>query len=103
KRSFYIDKATLVSWLVAYRDVLIDLGTGDGRYVRYIAQTHPDWAVIGLDSCRENLCAISRTAPSNALYVIADAGSLPRELYGLASRITINFPWGSLLRGLLED
>lgn len=102
KRSFHIDAATLAGWLAAYRDVQIDIGTGDGRYVRHVAQVHADHAVIGLDACRENLRVTSRAAPGNALYVISDARSLPRELYGLAARITINFPWGSLLTGLLE-
>lgn len=101
KRSFHIDTTTLVSWLATYRDVLIDLGTGDGRFVRHIADKNTNYAVIGLDTCRENLRAASQIAPSNALYVIADARSLPREFYGIASWITINFPWGSLLKGLL--
>ncbi len=36
------------------------------------------------------------------LFIIAEAGRLPCELNGLASRIAINFPWGSLLEGLLN-
>jgi 16S rRNA (adenine(1408)-N(1))-methyltransferase len=38
----------------------------------------------------------------NALFVVAAAESLPRELDGFAEEITIHFPWGSLLRGLLR-
>jgi hypothetical protein len=34
----------------------------------------------------------------NLLFVIANADSLPNELDGLVSDITIWFPWGSLLR-----
>ena len=96
-----IDRAALAERLPIFREVLIDLGTGDGRYVRRIAQVEPTGLAIGIDLCRENLRAVSRRAPTNALYLIADALALPPDLAGLATRIAINFPWGSLLRGLL--
>ncbi len=38
----------------------------------------------------------------NALFVVAAAEALPHELDGLADSVTIHFPWGSLLRGLLS-
>ena len=38
----------------------------------------------------------------HAPYVIANALALPRELDAVASKITINFPWGTLLTGLLD-
>ena len=101
KRGLVIDRAALLSRLGEFREVAIDLGTGDGRYVRQIAHTTPGQFAIGIDTCRENLRELSRCAPDNALYLIADALALPDELAGLATRITINFPWGSLLRGLL--
>jgi hypothetical protein len=82
--------------------VLIDVGTGDGRYVLHVARTSPTWFALGVDACRENLREASRKAPSNALYVIANALTLPGELGGMASKVTINFPWGSLLTGLLD-
>lgn len=56
---------------------------------------------IGIDACREILREASRKGPPNALYVIANALALPPELHGLATRITINFTWGSLLAGLI--
>ena len=102
KHSFEIDAARLAAWLGLCRDVLIDIGTGDGRYVQHVARAHPTCSAIGIDACRENLRSSSRTAPRNALYLIANAQALACELYGLATRITINFPWGSLLEGLLD-
>jgi 16S rRNA (adenine(1408)-N(1))-methyltransferase len=81
--------------------VMIDLGTGDGRFVLHAARRDPACLVIGVDACRENLYVSSRTAPVNALFVIANALTLPSELSGSATQITINFPWGSLLTGLL--
>ena len=38
---------------------------------------------------------------ANALFVVAAAEALPPELDGLADLVTVHFPWGSLLRGLL--
>ena len=88
--------------VTGYGDVLIDVGTGDGRYVLHVARTRPEWFAIGVDACRDNLREASRKAPGNALYVIANALALPGELGGMASKITLNFPWGSLLTGLLD-
>ncbi len=101
KQAWCIDAVTLAARIARYRAVLMDIGTGDGRYVRHVAQRQPTWFAIGIDACRENLRAASRDAPPNALFIIANALALPGELRGVATRITINFPWGSLLRGLL--
>lgn len=86
-----------------YRRVLLDLGTGDGRYVRTLAGQHPDWFIIGVDACRENLHKYSQVKLQNMLFIIASAQELPQELSGLVSHITVNFPWGSLLEGLLTN
>jgi hypothetical protein len=103
KQSYTISTAILAERLAGYSDILLDIGTGDGRYVRDVARTYPTGFAIGVDACRENLRDTSRAAPRNALYVIAEAQALPAELHGLATRITINFPWGSLLSGLLDS
>ena len=87
--------------LADYNRIILDLGTGDGRYARALAEKHPDWFVIGVDSCRENLHEHSQTKLKNLLFVIASAQNLPPELEGLVSHITVNFPWGSLLGSLL--
>jgi len=79
----------------------LDLGTGDGRYARCLAEKNPDSFIIGVDSCRENLHEHSRTKLPNLLFVIASAQDLPPELNGLVSHVSINFPWGSLLTSLL--
>lgn len=85
----------------AYSRVLVDIGTGDGRYVQHQAQADPTRLVIGVDACRDHLAATVRRAPANALFIIANAEALPPELNGCADQITVNFPWGSLLTGLL--
>lgn len=100
--SLAIDADTLAARLAPYDSILIDVGTGDGRYPLYAARTDPACFALGLDACRENLRAASRIAPANALFVIANALALPDELAGLAGHVAVNFPWGSLLDGLLD-
>jgi 16S rRNA (adenine(1408)-N(1))-methyltransferase len=101
KISQHLDWTGLRARIKNYGQVILDLGTGDGRYVRALAEQHPDWCVIGLDACRENLRASSRLDLANTLFIIANVQALPQELYGLVSQVTINFPWGSLLESLL--
>ncbi len=103
KHASFMDASALAAQTAGYDRVHIDIGTGDGRFVQHLAQTCPKLFVIGLDACRENLHAVSRRAPANALFVIANACALPLELSGMAAHISINFPWGSLLEGLLND
>ena len=43
-----------------------------------------------------------RGGVSNALFVWASVEDLPSELHKMASEITINYPWGSLLNVLVE-
>ena len=101
RRSFDLDLTELNARLTNYKRVILDLGTGDGRYVHHLAESFPHHFIIGVDACRENLREYSRAKLPNALFVIANAQSLPFELSGLVSHITINFPWGSLLKSLL--
>ena len=102
KTSLDLDLNELTARLANHNRVTLDLGTGDGRYVHCLAERNPNWFIIGVDSCRENLHEHSRAKFSNMLFVIANAQNLPQELSGLISHITINFPWGSLLQSLLD-
>ena len=101
RRSLDLDLTGLADRLTNYQRIILDLGTGDGKFVCHLADSFPHHFIIGVDSCRENLCEYSRTKLPNMLYVIANAQELPCELNGLISHITINFPWGSLLESLL--
>lgn len=102
RKSLELDLNGWKDWLSKYDRIVLDLGTGDGRYARTLADRHPRWFVIGVDSCRENLREHSQTKLGNLLFVIASAQNLPNELTGLATHLTINFPWGSLLESLLS-
>ena len=93
-----------------YRELWLDLGSGDGVFVYDSAKDHPDALVVGVDANRDNLRHYSAKARRkavrgglpNALYAIAPVERLPRELDGRAARVFINFPWGSLLRAVVE-
>lgn len=101
KSSHELDFNSLAERLADYNHILLDLGTGDGRFVCCLAGQQQDRFFIGIDACRENLRAYSRSKLANALFIIASAQALPKELNGLVSHVTINFPWGSLLESLL--
>jgi 16S rRNA (adenine(1408)-N(1))-methyltransferase len=87
--------------------VAVDLGTGDGRHVLAMAAREPETLVIGVDASAPAMADSSRrasrgrTALPNALFAVAAAERPPAALHGLAESLTVNFPWGSLLRGLL--
>jgi 16S rRNA (adenine(1408)-N(1))-methyltransferase len=101
RKSLNLNLSEWNAQLTNYNHIVLDLGTGDGRYARTLAWAHPDRLIIGVDACRENLREHSQAKLQNLLFIIAPAQELPRELEGLASQVTINFPWGSLLESLL--
>jgi 16S rRNA (adenine(1408)-N(1))-methyltransferase len=89
--------------------VTVDLGTGDGRFVLASAVANPDRLVVGMDPVAGAMAQTSRRAARparrggvpNALFVVASAEAVPAELRGTADLVTVNLPWGSLLRGAL--
>jgi len=81
----------------SYDRAIIDVGTGDGRFIRDLARGDASCLAIGIDAARTSLVVPSRKAPANALYLIANAGTLPNVLDGMASTVTSFFPYGSLL------
>lgn len=101
RRSLDLDLNGLTERLANYERIILDLGTGDGKFVHHLADSFPHHFVIGVDACRENLHEYSNAKLNNMLFVIANAQELPFELNGLISHLTINFPWGSLLESLL--
>ena len=88
--------------------VVIDIGTGDGRFVSVAARKNPAKFFIGIDPNVKPLEKPSMKTTrkpgkgglSNALFVQAPIEELPEELDGIADEIHIHFPWGSLLRAV---
>jgi 16S rRNA (adenine(1408)-N(1))-methyltransferase len=79
----------------------MDLGTGDGCAVIARAAAHPTTLVVGVDASASAMADGSRRAARdrlrNAVFVAADALTLPDALAGFADALTITLPWGSLL------
>ncbi len=89
--------------------VVVDIGTGDGRFVYRSAQENPNKFFIGIDANTKPLEKISMKATRkmskgglpNVLFVQAAVENLPEELNAAADEIHIHFPWGSLLRAVI--
>jgi 16S rRNA (adenine(1408)-N(1))-methyltransferase len=88
--------------------IVIDIGTGDGRFVSAMAKRAPNKFFIGIDANVKPLEKPSMKATRkpekgglpNAMFVQAAVEDLPEELDGVADEIHIHFPWGSLLRAV---
>lgn len=88
--------------------VVIDLGTGDGRFVYQSARQNPHKFYIGIDANPQPLAKISekihrkpaKGGLPNVLFIQAAVEALPPELDGVADELHIHFPWGSLLRAV---
>jgi 16S rRNA (adenine(1408)-N(1))-methyltransferase len=86
--------------------VTVDVGTGDGRAVLARAAVDPCSLVIGVDADATAMAEASRRADrrhlDNALFLVAGVETLAAgPLAGAADLVTVTFPWGSLLRGVL--
>jgi len=96
--------------ITPYREsgIVLDIGTGDGRFVSSSAKAHSDKFFIGIDANAKPLKKLSTKItrkPSkgglpNAMFVQAAVEDLPAEFEGIAAEMYINFPWGSLLRAV---
>jgi len=90
--------------------IIVDIGTGDGTFVYKLAKKHPDRLFIGIDPNHTNLVDTSskiykkpqRGGLKNAFYILASVEALPDELVGIANQVFINYPWRSLLAGIVK-
>ena len=88
--------------------VIIDIGTGDGRYVYQSAIQNPTKFYIGIDANTRPLRKVSekiyrkvtKGGAPNALFIQASVEDLPTELDGVADEVHVHFPWGSLLKAV---
>ena len=91
-----------------HRAVAVDVGTGDGAYARRLAAADPSLLVVGVDANADKLRPASRraaAAPARGGLPNLRFGRLalehaPGALAGLADRLTVILPWGSLLRAV---
>jgi len=88
--------------------VIIDIGTGDGRFVYQSARLNPNKFYIGIDPNTHPLEKISekihrkpaKGGAPNVLFIQSAVEDLPAELHGVANEVHVHFPWGSLLRAV---
>jgi 16S rRNA (adenine(1408)-N(1))-methyltransferase len=88
--------------------VIIDIGTGDGRFVYQSARRNPQKFYIGIDPNTTPLEKISekihrkpaKGGAPNVLFIQSALEDLPEELEGVANEVHVHFPWGSLLRAV---
>lgn len=84
-----------------FKEVHIDIGTGDGNYVYKQALEHPLNLYIGIDPTEKQFTKFAKKANKkrldNAIFMRGSIEQLPDGLAGFADKITIFYPWGSLL------
>lgn len=87
---------------------MIDVGTGDGRFVYRCAKENPRKFYIGIDANPSPLAKVSekihrkptKGGAPNVLFLQAAVEDLPHELDGIADELHVHFPWGSLLKAV---
>lgn len=105
-----IETSTPDNIIEKFDSVIVDIGTGNGRFVYKNARNNPKDFYIGIDPVAENMMEFSTKTikkPSkggiaNAIYIIAAAEKLPQKLHNIADKIYVNLPWGSLLEGVVK-
>jgi len=93
-----------------YSRICLDLGTGDGKFPYNEAKKDPKTLFLGVDICPQAMCEISikaakkpaRGGVSNVGLIYSTVEDLPQFLVNVADKITINYPWSSLLRDLIS-
>ena len=108
KRVVDVAPAEFAALRAAHEEVLLDVGTGDGKHVVHVARRRPDALVVGLDASADAMRKTSARAAvrpdrgglANALFLRGAAERLPEGLVGV-SEVHVLMPWGSLLRGVV--
>jgi len=84
----------------------VDVGAGDGGYVLHRARTEPTTFAVAIDASPDALASgawrAKRARLGNAAFLVEGVERVPSELSCLADEVTVHFPWGSLLRGLVD-
>jgi 16S rRNA (adenine(1408)-N(1))-methyltransferase len=109
KKTVEVPPETVRELLRCERQIVIDIGTGDGRWPYEKARADAASLYFGLDPDAAAMAEYAfrasrkpaRGGVENVVYVVASLEALPPELAGRASLVRVNYPWSGLLRGLL--
>jgi 16S rRNA (adenine(1408)-N(1))-methyltransferase len=93
-----------------YSSIVMDVGTGNGKHAYQLARRRPESFVVGLDANPDNLRKTAAKAAGpprkgglpNLVYLWESVERLP-TLPRPVTELHVLMPWGSLLRGLLDD
>jgi 16S rRNA (adenine(1408)-N(1))-methyltransferase len=110
KQIITIEGQILRGAAVQAEHVIIDLGTGDGRWIYRVARRSPSWLCIGIDANAHQMRDVSfragrklsRGGARNLWFVRSAVERLPDALNDLADEIHIQFPWRSLLTAIYK-
>jgi 16S rRNA (adenine(1408)-N(1))-methyltransferase len=89
-----------------YEEVILDMGTGDGRFVYKSALENPSKLYVGIDPAEKQMELFSKKATRkkvyNAMFIVGSIEMLPFKLNNFADKIYVILPWGSLLKNIIE-
>lgn len=108
-RTALLDGAAFDALRNEHAAVVVDVGTGDGRFAYHLASTRPDVLVVGIDALEEPMgetAAKAARKPArggrpNLVLVRASVEALPEGLHGVADEVHVQLPWGRLLEGIV--
>lgn len=93
--------------IYGYKNLIIDLGTGQGAFIYFNAQNNKENFYIGLDSSSDSMKKYAikqyKNKINNLMYIIMNAQKIDDILFGRFKEIYINLPWGSLLQGIFKE
>lgn len=100
----------LIEFAKEFPKLVMDLGCGDGKFAYNYALKNPNTLVLAIDSDKRQMERVSYKASrkpakgglNNVKYIWSSVENLPKEISGLADKVFINFPWGSLLAGTIK-
>lgn len=92
-----------------YQTVIVDLGTGDGRWLYRVARARPEVLCVGMDANADVMREVSYRAARkpargglpNIRFVATAVESLPAGLREMADEVWVTYPWGSLLQATI--
>jgi len=104
-KSTELTRKELMGLTKCYDKTIIDLGTGDGRFVYKNAIKNPDFFYIGIDPSEKQLKiysikAVKKRLP-NVIFCLGSMEKLPTELENLANKVFVHLPWGTLLKNVV--
>lgn len=89
-----------------FEKTVLDIGTGDGRFVYESAKKNQKTLFIGMDPAQKQMEIFSRKANrkklNNCIFLVGSVEKIPNELYSCTDQIFITLPWGTLLEKTIK-